>query len=51
MGRDYPAGYPFFVQRLRKTFRKKSSITDPAEIEKGLALGEYIKKGMQNSLN
>lgn len=45
MGRDYPAGYSFFIQRLRQAFRKKSILTDPVEIEKGLALGEYIKKG------
>lgn len=45
MGKDYPAGYPFFVQKLRQAFRKKAGISDSAEIEKGLLFGEFIKKG------
>lgn len=51
MGKDYPAGYSFFISKLRPAFRKKASITDPAEIEKGLALGEFIKKGMEFVMN
>lgn len=48
MGKDYPAGYSYFISKLRPAFRKKADITDPAEIEKGLMFGEFIKKGMKN---
>lgn len=46
MGKDYPAGYDFFIKKLRGAFKGKSTLSDPQDIEKALALGEYVKKGI-----
>lgn len=45
MGKDYPAGYEFFIKKLRVAFKNKSTMTDPVEIERALGFGDFIKKG------
>lgn len=47
MGRDYPQGYKYFRDRCHKAFTAKSGLTDPEEIEKAIALGEYVKKEIE----
>lgn len=44
MGKDYPAGYDFFIKKLRKAFRSKSTLTAQKDIQKGIDLGEFVKK-------
>ncbi|CDO51516.1 conserved hypothetical protein. Putative NADH-ubiquinone oxidoreductase complex 1/LYR family protein [Geotrichum candidum] len=44
MGKDYPAGYDFFIKKLRSAFRNRSTMTDPVEIEKAIGFGDFIKK-------
>lgn len=48
MGKDYPAGYDFFIKKLRSAFRNRSTMTDPVEIEKAIGFGDFIKKGESN---
>ncbi|KAI0777005.1 hypothetical protein BC629DRAFT_626266 [Irpex lacteus] len=43
LGRDYPdAGYNFHG-KLRGLFEKNKNLTDEKEIERAIALGEYIR--------
>jgi len=49
MGREYPRGYDYFRPRLHKAFASKASLTDEAEITKGIAQAEYVKKGKSSS--
>ncbi|EME39970.1 hypothetical protein DOTSEDRAFT_137826, partial [Dothistroma septosporum NZE10] len=46
LGREYPLGYGYFKPRLHKAFKAKSGLRDEDEIRKGIAQGEYVKKGM-----
>ena len=46
LGRDYPDPNYHFIPKLRSAFRKIEHLTDPALIEKRLALGQFVKKGM-----
>jgi len=41
---DYPDPNYDFAGRMRGLFEKNKALTDPAEIEKAIHLGEYIKK-------
>ncbi|KAI3627197.1 hypothetical protein CBS14141_001198 [Malassezia furfur] len=45
LGRDYPDPNYQFIPKLRAMFRKNAHLTDNAEIESKLALGEFIRKG------
>ncbi|OQO01581.1 hypothetical protein B0A48_12617 [Cryoendolithus antarcticus] len=45
LGREYPLGYDYFRPRLYKAFSAKASLTDEAEIKKGIEQAEYVKKG------
>ncbi|EIM19229.1 hypothetical protein WALSEDRAFT_41606 [Wallemia mellicola CBS 633.66] len=44
IGRDYPNPKYEFHRKLRGMFEKNRHLTDPVEIDKKLAFGEYIKK-------
>lgn len=46
LGRDYPDPNYHFIAKLRSAFRKNAHLTDPAQIEKLHALGQFVKKGM-----
>ena len=43
-GRDYPSGYDYFKNRLRKAFDKNRAVQDPKEIEILLSRGEFVIK-------
>ncbi|KAI5115175.1 hypothetical protein M0805_004958 [Coniferiporia weirii] len=43
LGRDYPDPTYDFHSRLRRMFEKNKDLTDPADIEKALQLGEFIR--------
>ncbi|KII84424.1 hypothetical protein PLICRDRAFT_95386 [Plicaturopsis crispa FD-325 SS-3] len=43
LGRDYPDPSYDFHGKLRRMFEKNRHLTDQAEIEKAIKLGEYIK--------
>ena len=45
LGRDYPDPNYHFIPKLRSAFRKNAHLTDPAQIEKLHALGQFVKKG------
>ena len=45
LGREYPLGYDYFRPRLKKAFSAKSTLSNEDEIKKGIAQGEYVKKG------
>lgn len=45
LGREYPLGYDYFRPRLKKAFSAKANLNDEEEIKKGIAQGEYVKKG------
>ena len=50
LGREYPLGYDYFRNGLRKAFKAKSGLQDGEEIKKGIAQAEYVKKGMHDFL-
>ena len=45
LGREYPAGADYFHKKLKGAFMKNKDLTDPAEIQKRIDLGDYICKG------
>lgn len=45
LGREYPDPNYQFIPKLRAMFRKNAHLTDNAEIESKLALGEFVRKG------
>ena len=45
LGREYPLGYDYFRPRLKKAFSAKADLSSEDEIKKGIAQGEYVKKG------
>ncbi|KAH8595516.1 hypothetical protein B0O99DRAFT_511708 [Bisporella sp. PMI_857] len=47
LGKEYPLGYAYFRPRLHKAFASNASLTDEAEIRKGIERGEFVKKGMR----
>ena len=46
LGKAYPLGYGYFQPRLHKAFISNASMTDEAEIRKGIERAEFVKKGM-----
>lgn len=47
MGREYPAGYDYFRERLKTAFRKNQNETEPEKIDELLARGQYITKEIE----
>ena len=47
MGKSYPLGFSYFRPRLHKAFMSKSHLRDEAEIRKGIASAEYVKKEIE----
>ena len=45
LGREYPLGYDYFRPRLHKAFASQASLTDEAEIRKGIERAQFVKKG------
>ncbi|KAI9269401.1 hypothetical protein BY458DRAFT_510877 [Sporodiniella umbellata] len=48
LGREYPAGYhDFFRPKLKAAFLKNKELDSPEEIEKKIALGDYVVKELE----
>ncbi|KAK7086350.1 LYR motif-containing protein 5 [Halocaridina rubra] len=47
LGRDYPMGYEFFRERLKKAFLKNKDATDPEQIKQMIARGEFVIKEIE----
>jgi hypothetical protein len=47
LGREYPKGYEYFREKLKKAFMKNKDVTDPKQIEVLIARGEYIVKELE----
>ncbi|XP_076181447.1 electron transfer flavoprotein regulatory factor orsai [Ptiloglossa arizonensis] len=47
MGRDYPRGYKFFRENLKKTFETNKEEHDPEKIDKLLIRGSYFIKELE----
>ncbi|KAG9662628.1 hypothetical protein KCU95_g11232, partial [Aureobasidium melanogenum] len=47
LGREYPLGYDYFRPRLHKAFASKASLTNEADIKKGIESAEYVKKEIE----
>lgn len=47
LGREYPAGADYFHKKLKGAFMNNKDLTDPAEIQKRIDLGDYVCKGRQ----
>ena len=51
MGREYPQGYNYYRTRLHKAFASQRHLEDTAQIERGIARAEFVKKGNLNKIN
>jgi hypothetical protein len=49
LGKNYPLGYAYFRSRLHAAFAGNSSVTDEAEIRRGIEKAEFVKQGMSSS--
>ncbi|KAK9501783.1 hypothetical protein O3M35_012454 [Rhynocoris fuscipes] len=47
LGKDYPQGYDYFRSRLKKAFLKNKDVTDPEQIKKMIAHGEFVVKEIE----
>lgn len=48
LGRDWPQGYStYFQPRLHAAFKSQSHLTQPADIEKAIARGEFMVKELE----
>ncbi|KAI7824387.1 hypothetical protein BC939DRAFT_502808 [Gamsiella multidivaricata] len=47
LGREYPAGSDYFHKKLKTAFLKNKDLSDPAEIQKRIDLGDYVCKEIE----
>ncbi|KAF9147721.1 LYR motif-containing protein 5 [Linnemannia schmuckeri] len=47
LGREYPAGADYFHKKLKGAFMKNKDLSDPAEIQKRIDLGDYVCKEIE----
>lgn len=47
MGKDYPRGQDYFRQKLKEAFMKNKDLTEPREIRRMLAKGNYVVKELE----
>ncbi|RDD38913.1 LYR motif-containing protein 5 [Trichoplax sp. H2] len=47
LGRDYPAGYDYFRERLRRAFMKNREVKDPETIHKMIDRGKFVIKEIE----
>ncbi|KAH3877275.1 hypothetical protein DPMN_001138 [Dreissena polymorpha] len=47
LGREYPAGFEHFRTRCKAAFMKNKNVTDPEEIQKLIARGNYVVKELE----
>ncbi|KAK9781380.1 hypothetical protein SCARD494_14091 [Seiridium cardinale] len=44
LGRDYPKGFDYFRPRLHKAFMANAHLQDEADIRKGIARADFVRK-------
>lgn len=47
LGREYPKGYEFFREKLKKAFMKNKDVTDPEQIKILISRGEFVIKEIE----
>lgn len=47
MGKDYPAGYVYFRDRLKAAFQKNKDENDPEKIDQLIARGNFVTKEIE----
>lgn len=47
LGREYPQGAAYFRERLKSAFMKNRDVTDPEQIKKMVARGEFVIKELE----
>lgn len=47
LGKDYPAGYGYFREKLHNAFLKNKDVKDPEKIEKMIGHGEFVVKELE----
>ncbi|XP_070848159.1 LYR motif-containing protein 5A [Chaetodon trifascialis] len=47
LGREYPQGAGYFRERLKSAFMKNRDVTDPDQIKKLLARGDFVIKELE----
>lgn len=47
LGREYPKGYEFFREKLKKAFMKNKDVTDPEQIKMLISRGEFVIKEIE----
>lgn len=47
MGREYPAGYQFFREKLKGAFMKNKDETDNEKIDQLIKRGEFVTKEIE----
>ena len=50
MGREYPLGFSFFRERLRRVFQKNVTVQDPERISGLIKQGNYVIKELEVSI-
>lgn len=47
MGKDYPAGYQYFRDRLKNAFLKNRDVTEPEKLDTLLKHGQFVTKEIE----
>jgi len=47
LGKEYPLGFPYFRTRLHKAFASNASLTDEADIRKGIERAQFVRKEIE----
>ncbi|XP_053271039.1 LYR motif-containing protein 5A isoform X2 [Pleuronectes platessa] len=47
LGREYPKGAAYFRERLKSAFMKNKDVTDPEQIQKLVARGDFVIKELE----
>jgi len=47
MGHDYPLGYPYYRERLKRAFLGNREETDPEKIRAMIGRGEFVVKEIE----
>ncbi|XP_034381749.1 LYR motif-containing protein 5A [Cyclopterus lumpus] len=47
LGREYPQGAAYFRERLKSAFMKNKDVTDPENIQKLVARGDFVIKELE----
>ncbi|XP_047487595.1 electron transfer flavoprotein regulatory factor 1-like [Penaeus chinensis] len=47
LGREYPMGYEYFREKLKRAFMKNREVTDPEQIKVLLGRGEFVIKEIE----